>query len=189
MSGFIVLLLFIGAVAMWFIGAYNGLVGKRIACDNAWSQIDIQLKRRHDLIPNLIETVKGYASHEKGTLEAVIAARNSAVQVAGQGAAAQGSAEGALTSTLNRLFALGEAYPDLKANTNFQSLQEELSSTENRIGFARQNYNDCVGLYKTAKQSFPTNFVANSFNFEDRAFFELGADEKVAVQAVPQVKF
>lgn len=178
----------VGAV-LFAIGAYNGLVSKRVAVDNAWSQIDVQLKRRHDLIPNLVETVKGYASHESSTLEAVVAARNSAVAVAGHGAAAQSQAENMLSSTLGRLFALQEAYPDLKANTNFQSLQEELSSTENRIGFARQHYNDSVGIYETARQSFPANLIANSFRFEPREYFELDEAEKAAVKVVPKVQF
>jgi LemA protein len=158
------------------MGMYNTLVRRRIDTDNAWSQIDVQLKRRYDLIPNLVETVKGYASHEKGTLEAVIAARNQAVSLssaggAGAGVAQRAEAENVLTQTLGRLFALAEAYPDLKANTNFSKLQEELTSTENRIGFARQHYNDSVARYEESRQAFPTNLVAGAFNFEKRDYF------------------
>jgi len=174
---------------LWFAGMYNRLVRRRIDCDNGWSQIDVQLKRRYDLIPNLVETVKGYAGHERETLEAVIQARNQAVQVRDNpaaGAAAQGQAEGMLTQALGRIFALAEAYPDLKANQNFSQLQEELTSTENKIGFARQHYNDTVGRYREARQTFPTNIVAAFFNFKPREFFEI--DEPAAREA-PKVSF
>ena len=136
-------------VLLWFVALYNGLVSRKVDTDNAWSQIDVQLKRRYDLIPNLVETVKGYASHERETLEAVIAARTRAVGVSSDGAhaAEKGQAEGMLTAALGRLFAVAEAYPDLKANANFGQLQEELTSTENKIGFARQHYNDTVAFY------------------------------------------
>ncbi len=172
--------LIIGAIFVVLVlvvmGMYNTLVRRRIDTDNAWSQIDVQLKRRYDLIPNLVETVKGYASHEKGTLEAVIAARSQAVSLAsgggrGAGVAQRAEAENVLTQTLGRLFALAEAYPDLKANTNFSKLQEELTSTENRIGFARQHYNDSVARYEESRQAFPTNLVAGAFNFEKRDYF------------------
>ena len=172
--------LIIGAIFVVLVlvvmGMYNTLVRRRIDTDNAWSQIDVQLKRRYDLIPNLVETVKGYALHEKGTLEAVIAARSQAVSLAsgggrGAGVAQRAEAENVLTQTLGRLFALAEAYPDLKANTNFSKLQEELTSTENRIGFARQHYNDSVARYEESRQAFPTNLVAGAFNFEKRDYF------------------
>ncbi len=180
----------IGLVVIWaVISAYNALIRKRIDVENAFSQVDVQLKRRHDLIPNLVETVKGYAGHEKGTLEAVISARNRAVAVSAGGAGGVpevAAAEGALTQALGRLFALAEAYPDLKANTNFASLQEELASTENKIGFSRQHYNDCVGRYEERRQAFPTNIVANLFRFEKRAYFRI---EDAAAREAPKVSF
>ncbi len=171
------------------IALYNKLVRLRVDCDNGWSQIDVQLKRRYDLIPNLVETVKGYASHEKETLDAVISARAKAVQVhdaASTGAAAQGRAEGELTQALGRLMAVAEAYPDLKANQNFGQLQEELTSTENKIGFARQHYNDVVARYETSRQSVPTNIIAGMFNFQKREYFEI---EEPAAREAPKVAF
>ena len=170
------------------IGIYNGLVRKRVDCDNGWAQIDVQLKRRHDLIPNLVETVKGYASHEREALESVIAARNQAVAVPSDAmhAAQKAGAENMLTQALGRLFALAEAYPDLKANQNFLGLQEELASTENKIGFARQHYNDCVGRYETSRQTFPANMVAGAFNFAEREYFEV---EDAAAREAPKVSF
>ena len=170
------------------IGIYNGLVRKRVDCDNGWAQIDVQLKRRHDLIPNLVETVKGYASHEREALEAVIAARNQAVAAPSDAmhAAQKAGAENMLTQALGRLFALAEAYPDLKANQNFLGLQEELASTENKIGFARQHYNDCVGRYETARQTFPANMVAGAFAFKQREYFEV---EDAAAREAPKVSF
>ncbi len=173
---------------LFVIGIYNRLVRLRVACENGWSQIDVQLKRRYDLIPNLVETVKGYAAHEKGTLEAVINARSRAVSAAGSGDVKQtAEAEGVLGAALGRLFALSEAYPDLKANTNFLSLQEELSATENKIGFSRQHYNDCVGQYAEGMQQFPSNIVAGMFGFKPKEYFELGStpDQREA----PKVKF
>lgn len=170
-------------------GLYNSLVRKSVDCDNGWSQIDVQLKRRYDLIPNLVETVKGYAGHERATLEAVIAARGQAVRAseAGPGGVAQrAEAEGMLTQALGRLFALSEAYPDLKANANFSQLQEELTSTENKIGFSRQHYNDCVGRFETARQAFPTNLVAALFGFKPREYFKV---EAAAEREAPRVKF
>lgn len=184
-----IFLVIIVLLILYCISLYNGLVRKNIETKNAWSQIDVQLKRRHDLIPNLIETVKGYAGHERQTLEAVTAARNTAMGAAGQGVASQAAAENMLTQTLRSLFALQEAYPDLKANQNFLSLQEELSSTENRIGFARQHYNDSVGTYNTAIQSFPAVLFASSFGFIAREFFELDATEAQAAREVPKVQF
>lgn len=166
------------------IAIYNGLVAKKVRCDEAWSQIDVQLKRRHDLIPNLVETVKGYATHEKSTLEEVIAARNSAISANGVAETAQ--AENMLTGALNKLFALSENYPNLKANENFAQLQEELSSTENRIAFARQHYNDSVAVFNMACMQFPSNIIAGMFNFTKREMFEI---EDAAQREVPQVKF
>ena len=170
------------------MGMYNGLVRRRIDTDNAWSQIDVQLKRRYDLIPNMVETVKGYAAHEKGTLEAVIQARNQAVSLSGGAAsvAQRAEAENALSATLGKLFALSEAYPDLKANQNFTRLQEELTSTENRIGFARQHYNDTIARYEESRQAFPTNIIAGMFNFTPRQFFQTETPED---RATPVVKF
>ncbi|MCH2144157.1 MAG: LemA family protein [Phycisphaerales bacterium] len=167
-----------------FFGMYNGLVRKRIASETAWADIDVQLKRRHDLVPNLVNTVKGYASHEKETLEGVIAARSHAVDA--NGPAASGEAEGMLSAALGKLFALSEAYPDLKANQNFLSLQEELTSTENKIGFARTHYNRTTAGYNTALQTIPTNIVAGMFSFEKRDLFEL---QDAAEREVPQVQF
>jgi LemA protein len=170
MFGFVVLAILV-LVAMWLVGQYNGLVGLRNQVQNAWSQIDVQLKRRHDLIPNLVETVKGYAEHEKSTLDAVIQARNAAVAAPTPSATA--AAEGQLTGALRQLFALGEAYPDLKANQNFLALQEELTGTESKIAFARQFYNDQVMLLNTLIGSFPSNVVAKAFGFGPREFFDI----------------
>ena len=177
----------IGAVVL-IIGAgmYNSLVRVRNQVRNAWAQIDVQLKRRHDLIPNLVETVKGYAKHEKDTLENVTRARSQAVQAGGSGAAAQARAERGLSGALGRLMVVVEQYPDLKANQNFLGLQEELSSTENKIGFARQAYNDRVMRYNTKIQSVPANIVADMFNFTEEEFFEL---EDEAAREAPQVSF
>lgn len=152
------------------VAVYNNLISKRVRCREAWSQIDVQLKRRHDLIPNLVETVKGYAAHEKETLESVIQARNQAVQA--EGVQEQAQAENMLTGALRQLFALSESYPNLKANENFAQLQEELTSTENRIAFARQHYNDTAAVYNTARQKFPNNILANMFNFEPQDYFD-----------------
>jgi LemA protein len=166
---------------------YNGLVGRRVETQNAWSQIDVQLKRRYDLIPNLVETVKGYASHEKDTLEKVIQARNAAMNATGP--AEHAAAENALSGTLKTLFSVAEAYPDLKANTSFLSLQEELKSTENRIGFARQHYNDVVSGYNAGLQQFPSNMIANTFGFRPAEFFKLDEAEAAQVREAPKVKF
>lgn len=153
------------------IAIYNGLVTKRVTCDEAWSQIDVQLKRRYDLIPNLVETVKGYAAHESGTLENVIKARNAAI--AADGVAAQAGAENMLTGALGKLFALSESYPNLKANENFAQLQEELTSTENKISFSRQHFNKTVAVFNIAILKFPNNMIAGTFNFKKREMFEL----------------
>jgi LemA protein len=169
------------------IATYNGLVNKKVETENSWSQIDVQLKRRHDLIPNLVETVKGYASHEKETLERVIQARNQAVSARTVDEHAQ--AENQLTGALKTLFAVSEAYPDLKANQNFLKLQEELTATENRIGFARQHYNDVVAQYNAAQQRFPASLIAGTFGFRQVEFFQLDPAEVAAVRQAPQVKF
>ncbi len=188
MGGGIIVAIVLGAVALiivlWVIGAYNGLVRLKNEFQAAWSQIDVQLKRRYDLIPNLVETVKGYAAHERGTLEAVIQARQQAIDTSGIAQKAQ--AENMLTGALRQLFALSENYPDLKANQNFLALQEELTSTENRIAFARQHYNDVVQQYNTRIESFPGNLIANNFHFTRQDLFEL-AD--AAQREAPKVKF
>ncbi len=186
MVAIIVIVVIIVLAVLFFVVMYNGLVKRRNRVDQAWSQIGVQLERRHDLIPNLVETVKGYASHERGTLEAVVQARNNAVQAQQQaGPEQQAQAENVLTGALRQLFALSEAYPDLKANQNFLSLQEELTSSEDRISYARQFYNDSVQTFNTAIQTFPRNVIAGMFNFQPRQFFqsEQGADE------VPRVQF
>ena len=180
--GVIILLILI--LGGWFFGMYNGLVRRRIASETAWSDIDVQLKRRHDLVPNLVNTVKGYASHEKETLENVVQARNTAVNA--NGVAETGQAEGMLSSALGKLFALSESYPDLKANQNFLQLQEELTSTENKIGFARTNYNRMTANYNEKRQAIPSNIVASMFNFEKRDLFEI---EDASERQVPDVTF
>ena len=187
-----VLLLIAIVFILWGISIYNGLVTLRNRFKNAFAQIDVQLKRRYDLIPNLVETAKGYMKHERETLEAVIAARNSAVSAQQHAAADPTSAnaigtlsgaETALTGTLGRLFAVMEAYPDLKANQNMLALQEELTSTANRIAFARQSYNDGVTTYNTARETFPSNIVAGMFGFKEAALFEVtNPVEKEAVK-------
>ncbi len=183
----IITLVVLGIVVLLGIAVYNGLVGKKVETQNAWSQIDVQLKRRHDLIPNLVETVKGYAGHEKETLEKVVQARNMAVNA--KGVTAQSEAENALSGTLKTLFSVTEAYPDLKANQSFLGLQEELTATENRIGFARQHYNDVVSIYNTSLLRFPANILGNLFGFQTAEFFQLDGAEAAAVRQAPQVKF
>ena len=163
----------IGLLLIFFWAAYNGLVRLRNQVKNAWAQIDVQLKRRYDLIPNLMETVKGYMTHERETLEAVTNARNLAQQVSSAGAGARAKAEGELSSALSRLLAVVENYPDLKANQNFLALQEELTSTENKISFSRQYYNDSVLRYNNQTQMFPSNFVASMTGFKASEFFEV----------------
>jgi LemA protein len=178
----IVIVALVVILALWVMLSYNGLVSRRNKVDNAWSQIDVQLKRRYDLIPNLVETVKGYAAHERQTFEAVTQARANAMNA--QGPAQQAQAENALTGALKSLFAVSEAYPDLKANQNFLNLQEEVTSTEDRIAYSRQFYNDSVLSYNTKIQQFPAVIIANSFNFAARDFFdaEPGDTEPVQVQ-------
>ncbi|MBQ2644214.1 LemA family protein [bacterium] len=170
-------------IFFWTVIVYNGLVVLKNQVKNAWAQIDVQLKRRHDLIPNLVETVKGYASHEAQTLENVIKARQTAINI--DNVKDKAVAENALSGALKSLFAVAENYPELKANENFLQLQEELTSTENKIGYARQFYNDAVLNYNNKKEMFPSNIVATIFNFEHRDFFEADVSEKTA----PQVKF
>jgi LemA protein len=184
MPALLILLVIVVVVALFLIAMYNTLVSKRMGCREAWSQIEVQLKRRHDLIPNLVEVVKGYAAHERETLEAVIAARNTAAGA--QGVAEQAQAENMLTGALRQMFALSESYPTLKANENFAQLQEELSSTENKIAFSRQHYNDSVSVLNVAVQKFPSNLVAGMFGFKLEEFFEV---EEAAQRAVPQVSF
>lgn len=167
---------------LWAIGLYNRLVGLRNQVLNGWRQIDVQLKRRHDLIPNLVNTVRGAMEFERETLEAVIAARTRAASASGPADAAR--KEGELTEALGRLFALAESYPQLTANANVRALQEELSATENKIGFARQFYNDMVARFNTRQQSFPLNLVAGALGFQPAEFFEMEAAER----AVPRVE-
>ena len=193
----VLVVLVVGAllIALIVVGMYNRLVTLRNRYKNAFSQIDVQLKRRYDLIPNLVEIAKGYIKHERETLEAVIKARNAAY-AAGQQAAkspgdpaamtALGGAEGQLTGALGRLFAVAEAYPDLKANQNMLALQEELSATENKIAFARQAFNDAVMVYNTQRQTFPTVLIASVLNFQDAGFFEVERPEE---RAAPKVSF
>jgi LemA protein len=194
--GFWIFIGIIVALVAWAITIYNGLVALRNRFKNAFSQIDVQLKRRYDLIPNLVEVAKGYIKHERETLEAVIKARNQAASAAtaaganpGNPAAMQtlGAAEGALTGVLGRMFALAEAYPDLKANTNMLSLQEELSSTENKVAFSRQAFNDSVMEYNTKRESFPDNIFAGMFGFGPAEL--LAATESAEERKAPKVSF
>jgi LemA protein len=173
-------------LALWIVSIYNGLVAMRQRVGQAFADIDVQLKQRHDLIPNLVETVKGYAAHERGTLEAVIKARNTAV--AAQGPAQQAAAENMLSGALRQLFALSEAYPDLKANTNFQQLQAEITDIENKLAAARRFFNNSVQEYNTGIQQFPAALFAGVFGFAPREFFDVGEERKALDQA-PQVKF
>ena len=173
--------------ALWAIMAYNGLVSLRQRCRQAFSDIDVQLKQRHDLVPNLVETVKGYAAHEKGTLEAVIKARNAAASA--QGPAAQAAAEGMLQGALRQIFALAEAYPDLKANQNFQQLQTELSDLENKIAASRRFFNNAAAEYNATRESFPAVLFSQAMGFSAQEFFNLDEAERKAVSTAPQVKF
>jgi len=179
----IVLVLIVIALVIYAIATYNGLVSKRNKVANSWSQIDVQLKRRFDLIPNLVETVKGYAAHEKSTYEAVINARNSYMNASSHQEVIK--AAGELSKGLNRLLMLSESYPELKANSNFQELMKELTKTEDKITFARQFYNDVVMDYNNAIQMFPSNIFANMFNFVAEPFFTIDENESKA----PQVRF
>ncbi|NLK88073.1 MAG: LemA family protein [Clostridiaceae bacterium] len=171
------------AIGIAAISTYNRLVGKRNKVGNSWSQIDVQLKRRFDLIPNLVETVKGYAAHEKGTLEAVVSARNSYMNASSHQDVMKANSQ--LSKSLSRLMVLSESYPELKANANFQELQKELTKTEDKITFARQFYNDVVMDYNNSIQMFPSNIFANAYNFTEEPFFTIDESETAA----PQVKF
>ena len=178
---------FIFLIAIILIRLYNALQRKKLAAENSWSDIDVQLKRRHDLIPNLVGAVKGYASHESQTFEAVTQARAAATSASS--VADQSGAENMLTQALGKLMVVAEAYPELKANTNFLQLQEELTSTENKIGFARQHYNRTVSTFNEVTKTFPSNVVAGMFGFSELDFFELDADEAAAVKKAPKVEF
>ena len=192
----LLVLVVVAAIGLfWGVGIYNGLVTARNAFKNAFAQIDVQLKRRYDLIPNLVETAKGYIKHERETLEAVIAARNSASQASAAAAAnpgdpqtmkTLGGAESGLSGALGRLFAVAEAYPDLKANQNMMQLAEELTSTENKVSFSRQAYNDSVMTYNTRRESFPTNILAGMFNFGPAELFQI---EDPGEKEAPKVSF
>lgn len=195
MISLLVFLAIVAAVVFWAIGIYNRLINERNRVRNGFAQIDVQLTRRHDLIPNLVESVKGYMKHERETLEAVIKARNTAVSALeaakadpASAAAIQelGQSEGVLGSLLSRLFALSEAYPDLKANENMLSLQEELTTTENKVAFARQAFNDAVMNYNNTAENFPNNVIAGMFKFDLASFLEIEAEE---MREVPEVSF
>lgn len=200
MGSLLILLVFLGVViafALWAVGIYNGLVTARNAFKNAFAQIDVQLQRRFDLIPNLVETVKGYMSHERQTLEAVIAARSAAqsglaaakADPGDPGAMAQlAQSQGVLNGALGRLLAVSEAYPDLKASQNMMQLTEELTSTENKVAFARQAYNDSVMAYNNKREVFPSSVVAGMFNFKEAALLDIPAD-KAEVREAPKVSF
>jgi LemA protein len=184
-TGWIVLGLIV-VIVLWAITIYNGLVAMRQRVSQSFADIDVQLKQRHDLIPNLVETVKGYASHERGTLEAVVAARNAAM--AAPGIEQKVAAENMLTGALRQLFALSEAYPNLKANENFQQLQEQLSDIENKLAAARRFFNNAVQEYNTGIQQFPAALFASIFGFHAQTFFDLG-EQRVQLEQAPSVKF
>ncbi len=195
MTSFLIFLAVIAAIVFWAIGIYNRLVNQRNRVRNGFAQIDVQLTRRHDLIPNLVEAVKGYMKHERETLEAVVKARNAAVSALeaakadpANAAAIQelGATEGALGAVLSRLFALSEAYPDLKASENMMQFQEELATTENKVAFSRQAFNDAVMGYNNTAENFPNNIIANTFNFELASFLEIEAEE---MREAPEVSF
>jgi LemA protein len=171
---------------LWAVMVYNGLISMRQRVNQAFADVDVQLKQRHDLVPNLVETVKGYAAHERGTLDEVVKARNAAVSA--QGTAQQAAAENMLSGALRQLFALSESYPDLKASTNFQQLQAELSDLENKIAASRRFFNNAVQEYNTGIQRFPAALFAGAFGFAQKDYFDLGEDRK-AVTDAPQVKF
>jgi LemA protein len=182
----LIVLAVIVVLVVWVISIYNGLVSMRQRVNQAFADVDVQLRQRHDLIPNLVETVKGYAAHERGTLDEVVKARNAAV--AAQGPAQQAAAENMLSGALRQLFALSEAYPDLKANTNFQALQAELTDIENKIAAARRFFNNAVQEYNTGIQRFPAALFATALGFSSKDFFDLG-DERKTLGEAPQVKF
>jgi len=195
---YLILLGLVIAFALWGVGIYNGLVTARNALRNAFSQIDVQLQRRFDLIPNLVETAKGYLQHERTTLEAVIAARGAALSGLSAAKASPGdpaamqqlaAAQGQLDGALGRLLAVVEAYPDLKANQNMMQLTEELTSTENKVAFARQAFNDSVMAYNNKREVFPSSALAGMFNFAPAALLEIPADQQAQVRAAPKVQF
>jgi len=194
----LILLVIVVVVAFWGVGIYNGLVTARNAFKNAFAQIDVQLQRRFDLIPNLVETVKGYLAHERGTMEAVIAARGAAMAGLSAAKASPGdpaamaelaNSQGALNGTLGRLMAVAEAYPDLKANQNMMQLTEELTSTENKVAFARQAFNDSVMAYNNKREVFPSSIFAGMFNFAPAALLEIPSEQQAQVRAAPKVQF
>jgi LemA protein len=186
----LILLIVVVVLAVLMIGIYNRLVALRQNCNQAFADIDVQLRQRHDLVPNLVETVKGYAAHESGTLEAVTAARAAAVSAEKTGdPKAMGAAEGVLTQALGRLIAISESYPDLKANQNFVKLQDELSDIENKLAAARRFFNNAVGEYNTGREQFPASMLAGAFGFGPRDFFDLGKDGRATMEEAPQVKF
>jgi len=198
MISFLILLAIVAVLGFWAVGIYNGLVTARNAFRNAFAQIDVQLQRRFDLIPNLVETAKGYLSHERETLEAVIAARGAAMAGLSAAKASPGdpaamaelaSTQGMLNGALGRLLAVAEAYPDLKANQNMMQLTEELTSTENKVAFARQAFNDSVMAYNNRREVFPSSVVAGMFNFAPAALLEIPADQQAQVRAAPKVEF
>ena len=198
MGTLLILLIIVAVVAFWAVGIYNGLVRARNAFRNAFAQIDVQLQRRFDLIPNLVETAKGYLQHERNTLEAVIAARGAAMAGLSAAKARPGdpaamaelaSTQGMLEGALGRLRVVAEAYPDLKANQNMMQLTEELSSTENRVAFARQAFNDSVMAYNNKRETFPSSVVAGMFNFSEASLLEIPADQQAQVRMAPKVEF
>ena len=198
MFSFMILLAFVALVVAWLVALYNGLVRSRNAYRNAFAQIDVQLQRRFDLIPNLVETAKAYLIHERETLEAVIAARGAAQAGLAAAKASPGDpaamaelsrSQGALDGMLGRLMAVVEAYPDLKANQNMMQLTEELSSTENRVAFARQAFNDSVMAYNNKRETFPSSVVAGMFNFSEASLLEIPADQQAQVRMAPKVEF
>jgi LemA protein len=187
-SGWIVIAIIVG-LAIWIMMIYNGLVALRQRVNQAFSDIDVQTKQRHDLVPNLVETVKGYAAHERGTLEAVVQARNAAIAAQSGGVAAQAAAENALSGALRQLFALSEAYPDLKANQNFMQLQNQLSDIESKIAAARRFFNHAVQEYNTGIQQFPAVLLAAPLGFTPKEFFDVGVEQRKELEQAPQVKF
>jgi LemA protein len=184
MEGLWIILIILAVVAVFVVGIYNGLVQIRNRCENSWAQVDVQLRRRYDLIPNLVETVKGYAKHESETFQKVTEARAQAINAGS--VKDQGQAENMLSGALKSLFAVSENYPELKANQNFMMLQEELAGTESKIAYSRQFYNDTVMKFNTKQQVFPSNIIANMFNFQEREYFEI--EEPEAKEPV-KVKF
>lgn len=189
MSFGLILLIVVVVVVLAAIWIYNNLVALRQRTNQAFADIDVQMKQRHDLIPNLVETVKGYAGHERGTLEAVVNARNAAIQAQGQGPAQQAQAENMLSGALRQLFALSEAYPDLKASANFQQLQASLSDIENKLAASRRFFNNAVSEYNASIQAFPAVLFASMFGFSQREFFDVGSENRAALDQAPQVKF